>query len=226
MKVLLVEDETKIAKYVSQGLKEEGHVVELAQDGEEGLQKASNIFFDLVILDLNLPKLDGLSLCRQLRNQKIKSLIIMLTARDTTDNKIEGLDAGADDYLTKPFSFNELLARIRALDRRRQDQPSTQIEIKDLKINPLTRKVQYKNKTIELTGKEFSLLQYLVRRKGHLLTRTAIAEAVWGYDFDSSSNVIDVTINHLRKKLKEPSQKDWIQTRRHQGYVFDVAEDH
>jgi DNA-binding response OmpR family regulator len=224
MKILLVEDDGKIAKFVSQGLREEGFVVALAKDGELGYQKASEEAFDVLILDVMLPKMDGVTLCRKLRQGGKVLPILMLTARDTVENRVEGLDAGADDYLIKPFSFSELLARIRALDRRSRVDGQKSLEAGHLKIDLVAHKVSYEGKELELTSREFALLHFFLRRKGHVLSRTIIAESVWGYDFEAGTNVIDVYVNYLRRKLKKITGQDWIQTVRSQGYSFEEPE--
>ncbi len=225
MKILVVEDEAKILKFISKGLKEEGHVVQSVSDGEIGLDLATSEEFELLILDINLPNLSGLALCKKLRAQNIHTPILMLTARDTVDNKIEGLDAGADDYLTKPFSFSELLARIRALDRRQRKNSNTTLESNGLVVDQVAHKVRFNEKEVELTSREFALLQYMMRRKGHVLSRTVLADSVWGHDFDGGTNVIDVYVNYVRKKLKEVTGQDWIQTHRHSGYSFEPPEE-
>lgn len=224
MKILLVEDEAKIQKFISKGLKEEGYVVQTASDGEAGLDLATTNEFELFIFDINLPKISGLQLCRKIRSQNIQTPVLMLTARDTVENKVEGLDAGADDYLTKPFSFTELLARIRALDRRHRKTNNVEFEVEGLRLDQVAHKVLYKEGEIDLTSREFALLQYMMRRKGHVLSRTVLADAVWGHDFDSETNVIDVYVNYVRKKLKDVTGRDWIQTYRHRGYSFEPPE--
>ena len=180
MQILFIEDDTKITKFVSQGLREEGYGVVIAKEGDTGLQKALNEPFDLIILDLMLPNLDGLSLCRQLRQQGRHTPIIMLTARDSVENRVQGLDAGADDYLVKPFSFSELLARIRALDRRKRSDNAKNLELGGIKMDLVAHKVTFLDKTVDLTSREFALLHLFMRRPGHVLTRTIIAESVWG----------------------------------------------
>lgn len=221
MKILLVEDETKIQKFLSKGLKEDGHVVQVADDGETGYDLAKNEEFDLLILDVNLPRISGLALCKKLRSENIQCPVLMLTARDTVENKIEGLDSGADDYLTKPFSFPELLARVRALDRRQRKNIQTSLEINGLVMDQVAHKVHFEGKEVEFTSREFSLLQYMMRRKGHVLSRTVLADSVWGHDFDGGTNVIDVYVNYVRRKLKKATGQDWIQTHRHRGYSFE-----
>jgi len=225
LKILIVEDDAKIIKFLSQGFREEGYAVSSASDGETGFAKATAEKFDLIILDLMLPKMDGVTLCRKLRQQSHAVPILMLTARDSVENRVEGLDAGADDYLVKPFSFNELLARIRALDRRKRTDDQRNLSTKDgLSIDLVARKVSFRGKTLELTSREFNLLHLFLRRKGHVLSRTIIAESVWGYDFQAGTNVIDVYVNHLRTKLRALTGRDWIDTRRNQGYCFDESE--
>ncbi len=162
--------------------------------------------------------------CRKLRSQNNNAPILMLTARDTVENKVEGLDAGADDYLMKPFSFTELLARVRALDRRQRKNAQAELETDGLVVDQVAHKVKYQGKEVELTSREFALLQYLMRRKGHVLSRTVLADSVWGHDFDGGTNVIDVYVNYVRKKLKDVTGQDWIQTYRHRGYSFEPPE--
>lgn len=221
MKILVVEDDKKIAQFLNKGLKEEGYAPHWVEDGESAYHAASTEDWDLVILDLMLPRMDGLSVCRKIRQEGKNVPVLMLTARDSVENRIEGLDSGADDYLTKPFSFSELLARIRALSRRQPGNSNTTLESGGLKVDLIGHKVTYDKQDIDLTSREFSLLQFFMRRKGHILTRTIIAESVWGYDFQSGTNVIDVYVNYLRKKLKKITGQDMIQTVRNRGYVFE-----
>ena len=223
MKILIVEDEAKTIKFLSKGLKEEGCTVASAQDGETGLELASTNDFDVIILDINLPRLSGFQVCKKLRQRNRKMPILMLTARETVDNRIEGLDSGADDYLIKPFSFGELMARLRALSRRTADQENS-LTIGDLKIDLVSHKATHKGEGLELSNQEYSLLQLFMRRKGHILSRTLIAESAWNHDFDTETNVIDVYVTFLRKKLKTVTGKNWIQTHRGRGYSFEEPE--
>ncbi len=220
MRILVVEDEKKIADFIRRGLKEEGYAVDMAPDGEEGLFLAKTNDYDLVLLDLMLPKLDGLTLCRKLKGAKIKTPVIMLTAKNTVKEKVMGLDSGADDYLTKPFAFEELLARIRAMLRKKDAQAPTKLKAADLEIDLLTHKVIRGSKEIELTTKEYSLLEYLMRNEGTIVTRTMISEHVWDIDFDTFTNVIDVYINYLRNKVDSGFKKKLIHTVRGRGYIL------
>jgi heavy metal response regulator len=220
MRILVVEDEKKIASFIKRGLKEEGYVVDMAYDGEEGHFIATTNDFDLIILDLMLPKIDGLSLCKKLREEKITTPVIMLTAKDDIKDKVKGLDIGADDYVTKPFDFQELLARARAHLRKKSDQPPTKLQVADLVLDLLTHKVERGGKEIILTPKEFVLLEYLMRNEGSIVTRTMISEHAWDINFDVSSNVIDVYIKYLRSKIDDGHKKKLIQTARGRGYIL------
>jgi len=220
MRILVVEDEKKIADFIKRGLKEEGYAVDVAYDGEEGLFKVNTNEYDLVLLDLMLPKIDGLSLCKKLKASKVNTPVIMLTAKDSVKDKVVGLDSGADDYLTKPFAFEELLARIRAILRKHDSQAPTKLTIADLEIDLLTHKVTRASKDIELTTKEYSLLEYLMRNKGVIVTRTMISEHVWDIDFDTFTNVIDVYINYLRNKIDSGFDDKLIHTVRGRGYIL------
>jgi heavy metal response regulator len=219
MRILVIEDEKKIAAFIKRGLKEEAYAVDIAKDGEEGHFMATTNDYDLVILDIMLPKIDGLELCRQLRQEKVNIPIIMLTAKDTVKDKVTGLDSGADDYLTKPFAFEELLARIRVL-LRKKDSVSTKLSVGDLVIDLLTQKVSRAGQDITLTNKEYSLLEYLMRNSGKIITRTMIAEHVSDINFDAGTNVIDVYINYLRQKIDAGFKKRLIQTIRGRGYIL------
>lgn len=221
MKILVVEDDKTISNFVSKGLKEEGHVVSQAGDGRSGLDLASSGDFDFMILDIMLPKMDGIQICRTLRQNGSQLPIIMLTAKDSTEDRIEGLDVGADDYLVKPFAFSELLARMRAVSRRKGGDGQTILEVAGLQVDMVRHKVVYEEKELDLTSREFSLLQHFMKRKGHVLSRTMIIESVWGYDFQAGTNIIDVYINFLRRKLRKLTGKDWIRTIRNRGYVFE-----
>lgn len=220
MRILLVEDEQKMANFIQRGLKEEGHAVDVAVDGESGWQYAETNDYDALILDIMLPKMSGLEVCKKVREANKQTPILILTARDTTQDKVTGLDHGADDYLTKPFHFDELLARLRALLRRpTQLQEQTQLKSDDLVIDLLTHRVSVNGNEIALSQKEFALLEFLMRKKGEVVSRTQIAEHVWDLHFDPMSNTIDVYINFLRKKLDNASQKKKrIETVRGAGY--------
>lgn len=220
MRILVVEDEKKLASFIKRGLKEKGYAVDVASNGNDGLFQASEIPYDLVILDVMLPGKDGIFICRQLRKKNINTPILMLTARDDVEDKVSGLDAGADDYLTKPFEFVEFLARVRALIRRKSQATSNKIKIADLELDQLTHKVIREGKEIELTSTEYSLLEYLMLNANSVVTRTMISEHVWNDDFDSFSNVINVYINYLRKKIDTGFDKKLIHSLRGTGYIL------
>ena len=220
MRLLVVEDEKKVSSFIKKGLEEEGYAVDVASDGETGLQMALDRVHDLIILDIQLPKLDGLSLLHELRKEKATTPVLLLTVRATIEDKVLGLDAGADDYLTKPFAFQELVARTRALLRRRTEGKPAVLQVSDLTLDPARRAVVRGNRKIDLTTKEFALLDYFMRNPGHVLTRTMIAEHVWDYDFDSMTNVIDVYVNYLRKKIDSDHEQKLIHTIRGVGYML------
>jgi heavy metal response regulator len=220
MRILVVEDEKKVANFIKQGLEEEGYAVDWAKDGQEGLTLALDGVHDLIILDLNLPKMDGLKVLQELRQAKIKAPVLLLTIRAMIEDKVLGLDAGADDYLTKPFSFQELLARIRALFRRRLQAEPALLQMADLILDPSRRVVRRGAEKIDLSTKEFALLDYFMRNPGRVLTRTMIAEHVWDYNFDTETNVIDVYVNFLRKKIDADRDVKLIHTVRGVGYVM------
>ncbi len=222
MRILVVEDEKKVAGFIKQGLEEEGHAIDVALDGREGLLMALDGVHDLIILDINLPKLDGLSLLREFRHHQGKTPVLLLTVRAAIEDKVLGLDTGADDYLTKPFSFQELLARIRALLRRRVEASPPRLQVADLSLDPARRLVTRGTERIDLSSKEFALLDYFMRNPGRVLTRTMIAEHVWDYDFDPMSNIIDVYVNYLRKKIDTNREPKLIHTVRGVGYVLQV----
>jgi DNA-binding response OmpR family regulator len=219
MRVLIVEDEPKIAAYVKRGLEEEGYAVDAAGAGPDALAWAEAIPFDLIILDILLPGLDGVAVCRALRERGNRAAILMLTARDAVDDRVSGLDAGADDYLVKPFALRELLARARALTRRAPELPRQPIwQVADLSLDPRTRWVKRAGRTVDLTAKEYAVLECLVREAGRVLTRDQIAEHVWSYDVYNQSNVVDVYIRNLRRKLDDQADVKLIHTVRGAGY--------
>ncbi len=220
MRILVVEDESKISQFVKRGLKEEGYAVDVAQDGEEGHFLLSTNEYDAVILDLMLPKIDGLTLCRTLRKEGNQTPIIMLTAKDTVKDKVKGLDSGADDYLPKPFAFEELLARLRVVLRKKDGRVQTQLKVDELCMDLLTHKVTRSGREIELTVKEYALLEYLMRNTGNIVTRTMISEHVWDINFDTFTNVIDVYINYLRNKIDSGFSDKMIHTVRGKGYLL------
>lgn len=218
MRILLVEDERRISNVVKKGLTEEGFAVDTAFDGEEGQYLAESENYDLIILDLLLPKVDGLTICKELRAKNIKTPILMLTAKTTVEDKAAGLDSGADDYLAKPFAFLELRSRIHALIRRSKQEPSPIIKIADLEFDPIKHKVTRGGKSITLTPKEFSVLEILLRHIDEVVTRTMIIEHVWDYNFDSMSNVVDVFIAQLRSKIDKGAKLPLIHTLHGVGY--------
>ncbi|PIQ97960.1 MAG: DNA-binding response regulator [Nitrospinae bacterium CG11_big_fil_rev_8_21_14_0_20_56_8] len=220
MRILVVEDEKKVAGFIKKGLEEETYAVDVAYDGEEGLHMARENQYDLIILDLMLPRIEGLEVLRQIREGTIDTPVILLTAKDSVEDKVRGLNKGADDYMTKPFAFSELLARVRVLLRRGKADTKTVLQIDDLTLDLVSHKVNRNGEEIELTGKEYSLLEYFMRNKGKVLTRTMIAEHVWDYNFDTFTNVIDVYINHLRKKIDKNYPKKLLHTMRGVGYVM------
>lgn len=220
MKILVVEDEQRVAQFIQKGLKEEGHAVDCAYDGEEGGFLAEVNEYDLIILDLMLPKKNGLTVCSEIRERGVSTPVLMLTARDAVQDKVRGLDAGADDYLTKPFVFDELLARVRALLRRGSESKAPVLKIVDLELDPMSRRVTRGGKPIRLTTKEYALLEYMLRNPDRVLSRTRIGEHVWDMNFDPESNVIDVYVSHLRNKVDKGFKVALIHTLRGQGYML------
>lgn len=218
MRILIIEDEQKIINFIKRGLEAEYYTVDFALDGEDGYFKALNEGYDLILLDVMLPKMNGFELTKKIRERGVKTPILILTARDAVEDKVKGLDAGADDYLPKPFSFDELLARTRALLRRTATEKSNIIKISDLKIDTASHEVVRGNQKINVTSREYTLLEYLARNKNMVLSRTRIAQHVWGYDFDTRTNIVDVYIRYLRKKIDEGFDKKLIQTVRGAGY--------
>jgi DNA-binding response OmpR family regulator len=226
MRVLVVEDEPRISAYVKRGLEEQGYAVDTAHTGREALVWAETVDFDLIVLDLLLPEQDGLSVCRELRRKGCRSPILMLTARDSLDDRITGLDAGADDYLVKPFALRELLARLRALGRRSADSPRAPVlRVADLEMDTRTRRVSRAGKPTRLTAKEYAVLECLMREPDRVHTRTQIAEHVWSYDVYNQSNVVDVYIRNLRRKLDDPHSLKLLHTVRGAGYRLSVEPD-
>jgi two-component system, OmpR family, response regulator MprA len=223
-RVLVVEDDVEIADVLRRTLRQEGHEVRSAGDGVEALQLAEDFVPDLVILDLGLPKLDGVEVCRRLRAES-DAPILILTARTETDDRVEGLDSGADDYLVKPFERKELLARMRALLRRRPPRGAAALAVADLRLNPDTREVYRGDRPIELTNREFELLEYLMRNERLVVSRERLLEEVWGYDPMAMTNTIDVFISNLRRKLESGGEPRVLHTRRGAGYVIKAARD-
>ncbi len=220
MRILVVEDDRKVAGFIRKGLREEGYAVDVASDGETGLAMGLDRLHDVIVLDVMLPGMPGFQVVRELRQAKVTTPVLLLTARDAVEDKVQGLDAGADDYLTKPFAFAELLARIRALLRRGTAARAPLLQVADLTLDPATRTVTRGREAISLTNREFALLEYLMRSAGRVLTRTMIAEHVWDYSFDSGTNVIDVYVNYLRKKIDAGRERKLIHTIRGVGYVL------
>ncbi len=225
MIILIVEDERKTAEYLRKGLSENGFSVDMADDGETGLHLANMIHYDLIILDVMLPKRDGWSVIEELRRSGRQTPVLFLTARDTVHDRVRGLELGADDYLVKPFAFSELLARIHSILRRGSNRRPEILRIADLEIDLLKHKATRSGKRIDLTSKEFHLLSLLVRRTGEVLSRTLISEQVWDMNFDSDTNIVDVAIRRLRQKVDDPFTKKLIHTVRGSGYVLEDRED-
>ena len=223
MRVLLVEDDTRIASFISKGLRENAYAVDTAADGDEATYMASINPYDLFILDVNLPKKDGFAVCSELRENGNANPILMLTARDGVDDRVSGLDIGADDYLVKPFEFRELVARIRALLRRNTEIRSNKIVVADLEIDTVSQTVRRSGTSIDLTTKEYTLLEFLALNKGRVLGREEISEHVWNEDFDPFSNLIEVYIKRLRRKIDEEYSVQLIHTRRGSGYILNDA---
>ena len=220
MRILIVEDDRKLARQLKKGLDEHGHSVTIAFDGPEGLDAAQHGQFDVLVLDVMLPGLDGFTIVRRLRAAGRSTPILLLTARDAADDVVTGLDAGADDYLTKPFSFKILLARLRALSRRKNVEPRTQLQIGDLVFNPATREVKRAGSVVSLTRTEFVLLDLLIRNAGRVITRTRMVEAGWGHERDIENNTLDVFIRQLRAKIDLPGSHKLIHTIRGIGYTL------
>lgn len=222
MRILVVEDERRIAAFIKRGLEEEHYAVDVAYDGEKALDWADVVDYDLIVLDVLLPKKDGIQVCRELRTRGNKVPILMLTARDTIEDRVRGLDSGADDYLVKPFAFQELLARIRALLRRQGEVKITRLQVGDLVLDTVTHRATRAGRMIELTAREYALLEFLMRHPRQVLSRTQIAEHVWNYDFFSTSNVVDVYIRYLRRKIDEGFDVKLIKTVRGAGYKIEA----
>ena len=222
MRILIVEDDVALASFIRKGLEAQHHAVDTAQDGEQGRSMAIGIDYDLVVLDLNLPGMDGLSVLRTIRQHKMNLLVMILTARNRIEDRVQCLDSGADDYLTKPFSFLELSARVRALLRRSHLPFASVLKVRDLNLDRVERKVERGGRHIDLTTKEFALLEYMMRNAGRSLTRAMIIEHVWNLTFDSATNVVDVYINYLRRKVDDGFQTSLIHTVRGVGYQLSA----
>jgi DNA-binding response OmpR family regulator len=223
MKILVVEDEAKVANFVKRGLQEEGYAVELAEDGKKGLDLIKTGEYDIVLLDLMIPEIDGLEVLKRMRSEEIETPVLIITAKSTKEDVIKGLDTGSDDYLTKPFAFDELLARIRALLRRSRKAVPLTLEYREIILNPYNRRLSVGDKEAELTEKEFLIMEYMMRNSERPLTRKEMAEYAWQSQ-DDSSNIIDVYVNFLRKKIEQLTDKKFIHTVRGVGYIF--KEDH
>lgn len=223
MKILVVEDEKKVANFLRKGLQEEGYAVDLADNGLDGLSFATDKDYDLIILDIYLPKLDGIAVLKKLREERVATPVLLLTVRATIEDKVLGLNSGADDYLTKPFAFDELIARVRALLRRGAGGiEDSVLRFADVSLDLARHTVTRGSRKIELTLKEFSLLEYLMRNAGRVVTRAMITDHVWNQDFDTGTNVVDVYVNYLRKKIDAESEARLIHTVRGVGYVMKV----
>ena len=220
MRLLIVEDELQIAAFLERGLKEEGYAVDVVHNGNDALDWVAAAEYDGIVLDVLLPGRDGFNVLRELRARGDKTPVLMLTARDAVDDRVQGLDLGADDYLVKPFAFKELVARLRAVTRRQSDTRTTELRLADLTLDTLTHTAQRGERRIELTAKEYSLLEFLMRNPNRVLTRTQIAEHVWNLDFVSESNVVDVYIRYLRRKIDDQSDLKLIKTVRGSGYLM------
>ena len=223
MRILVVEDEKKVAAFIKRGLEQESYAVDVAYDGVEGQQYAESNDYDCIILDIMLPKKSGLEVLKELKEREIKAPVLLLTARDSVEDRVKGLNLGADDYLTKPFAFEELIARLRAL-MRRGTYGAPVLKFADLSLDPVTRKAKRGDREVELTVKEYALLEYLLRNPNRVLSRIMIAEHVWDQTFDSETNVVDVYINHLRSKLDRGFSRKLIHTVRGVGYVLKQEE--
>jgi DNA-binding response OmpR family regulator len=225
MRLLLIEDEQKMLDFLRQGLEEQCYAVDVADNGEDGLHWALNFSYDVLVLDIMLPGKNGLDLCRELRNRRIITPVLILTARDSIDDRVTGLNCGADDYFVKPFAFRELLARIRALSRRDSYQKSTTMVVGDLMLDTLTHTAQRGDQIIDLSSKEYVLLELLMLHPNHVLSRTVIAEHLWSYEYAPDSNVVDVYIRYLRKKIDDNHEEKYIRTIRGTGYqLVDPAQ--
>ncbi len=220
MRILVVEDEKKVASFIKKGLEEQSYVVDTAFDGLEGERLASQTPYDAIILDVLLPKQDGVVTCQKIRHRGVSTPVLILTALGETDDKVRGLDSGADDYLTKPFHFEELLARVRALLRRKSQDKSALLQAGSLVLDPVTRKVEREGRQIRLTSREFALLEYFMRNKGQILSRANLAQHVWNVSFDMESNVIDVYVKLLRQKIDRGFDQPMLQTIVGAGYVL------
>jgi heavy metal response regulator len=223
MKILVVEDEKKVGAFIKKGLEEDRYNVEVAFDGDKGEELASQGSFDLIIIDILMPKKDGLTMLKELRAKQITTPVLMITAKGSVEDKVKGLDTGADDYLVKPFAIAELLARVRSLLRRGGPEKSTALTVADLTLDLVSHRATRGENLIELTGKEYTLLEYFMRNTNKVLSRTIISEHIWHYNFDTGTNIIDVYINHLRNKIDGEFEKKLIHTVRGVGYMMKAS---
>jgi two-component system, OmpR family, response regulator len=224
MRVLIIEDQPKLAALLARGLREEGHAADVAERGEDALWMAPAAAYDAIVLDIMLPGIDGFEVCRRLRENDVWTPVLMLTARDAVGDRVAGLDAGGDDYLSKPFSFDELLARLRALTRRAPAERPVAVAVGELRLDPAAHRIWRGDREIELSAKEFALLELLMRRPGHVLSRSQLLEGAWDMSYERRSNIVDVYIRHLRSKIDEKWPDKMIQTVRGIGYMLDSAE--
>ena len=224
MRILIVEDEPKVASFIRRALEEESYAVDVCSDGIQGRDLASEVDYDLIVLDLLLPGLPGIDVLKAVRDAKVTTPILILTARSKVDQRVKGLNAGADDYLTKPFAIEELIARARALLRRAGGDTAGILQVDDLVLNPISREVTRSGQHIDLTSKEYALLEYMMRNAGRVLTRPMIAEHVWDLDFDTFTNVIDVYISYLRNKIDRGHARELIHTVRGSGYTLKLTD--
>lgn len=225
MRILVVEDDKSINKAITKTLQAEHYSVDSCYDGAEALDYINSTAYDAIILDIMLPKVDGLSVLKQMRDNNNKTRVLLLTARDSLENRVEGLDMGADDYLIKPFFFKELLARLRVLIRRSSNHSDNVYELDNLQVDTAAKTVQRDGKEIELSSKEYAILEYLIQNTGNYLTREQILEHVWNYDYEGGSNIVDVYVRYLRKKIDENFDKKLIHTRRGTGYTLKVQDE-
>lgn len=223
MRVLVVEDEVKMTRAIRRGLEHEGYAVDLVADGQEALHRATEYDYDALVLDVMLPSLDGFTVCETLRRRGRWLPVLMLTAKDAVEDRIRGLDVGADDYLVKPFAFGELLARLRSLIRRGATERPTVLQVQDVVLDPAAHTVTRAGRQVALSAREFALLEFLMRRPGEVLTRSRILEHVWDYNYDGFSNVVDVYVGYLRRKLERPFGRSFIRTVRGVGYAVGPA---
>ena len=220
MRLLVIEDEKSLLKIIAKRLKEEGYSIDAVTNGRDGENYIYSTDYDCIILDIMIPIVDGLTLLRRIRAKKISTPVLLLTARDSIEDRVVGLDTGADDYLIKPFSFDELLARVRALLRRQKEKRDIVLSVGDLKLDTVTREIKRGDRSIELTSKEYSILEYFLKNKNRVLTKSQIAEHVWNYDFEYNSNIVEVYIRYLRRKIDEDFKNKLIHTIRGGGYVL------